>query len=140
LASSVKKFICGMAACVSSLSVIVARAESGSVRLSCSAIESRNADGKMDDVDWIEIDPDRERIFLRATKSGDEWLFKNAAYDRDMDWVDKLVIFEFRDGLILSAGIRAKAVFGFNYNSNTKRLTYTFTNDKTPGHILFACL
>lgn len=121
------------------ISMHVAEAGGKAVTLSCVARESDHADDRLKTIDKIIIDVAGKKIDLLSSAIGDGWTFENRAHNEVLDWFDEIVMVQFDDGTILAGGVRAKAIFGFNYNPVNRRFAYTFTEYGTPGYIIFDC-
>jgi len=122
------------------ISLPVVQADDKIIILSCVTRQANRADDRQKTIDKIIIDVANTKIDLLSSSIEDRWTFENRGYNKAIDWFDGIVINQFDDGVILAGGVRAKAVFGFNYNPPNGQLTYTFTFDGTPGYIIFDCL
>ncbi|RTL81889.1 MAG: hypothetical protein EKK29_17205 [Hyphomicrobiales bacterium] len=118
---------------------LTAKADLNPIVLSCHARQADHADDRVKATDKIVIDARGKRIELISSVFGDGWTFANRGYNKELDWFDEITIRQFKDGAILAGGVRAKAIFGFNYNPSNGQVVYTFTNYGTPGFIIFDC-
>ena len=111
------------------LSTHVAEASGKPLTVSCNARQSVHADDRLKAIDKIIIDVANKRVEMLVSANKDwRWEFENQGYNKEVDWFDEIAINQFQDGMILAGGVRAKAIFGFNYNPASGQLVYTFTD------------
>ena len=90
-------------------------------------------------VDRILIDTNQQKIEMTASSTGDYWRYENGIHNDKLDWFDKIAMYRFKDGVIMAAGIRAKATYSFSYQPNLNKLVFSLIDEQKSGSIIYNC-
>ena len=116
------------------------KADALEIKLACHSTEQRNlVDVRFINIDRIIIDVEKQKIDMVSSSNNDDWTYTNKPYNDGLDWVEKIVIHQFKDGIIMASGLRFSAAYNMIYEPKLGKLDFASKTHKEDWSVSFKC-